>query len=825
MRFSPFLQSIVVATATLPVALGQELSATSTQDSEGHAVEPTSAVPGSPVVWDGADVLAGTASPAARGEVFYQPAETAAAATARSDEELANAPAIDPFSGSMHEAVHFAPDGDALWIRGKSYKAQASADGFTYIPFLGSNAPRNYPVAFRLRSAVLSGVPLALDASAGVSRVDNRIVLQRGPVDVVYDVALEQIEQSFRVDAAGAAGDLVLTLDVQSDLVSSRAGAGFRFDGPDGGMNYGAATVLDGRGRAAGVPAELQGGVLTLTVPASFLLAAEGQIVVDPILTTFTVDTASGDQGNVDVAYDATSDSYTFVYEDTFSATDRDLYRRTYQSNATYVGGGYVDSSADDWRNPSIANLNGEDAYLIVAARSSGTGYSDIVGRTLGAGPFLLGPVVVIGDTGSSTRWSNARPDVGGNSTSAPGGSFLVTWERIFSPTQTLPRMRTVQADGTLGTLMTFDNGVDLSRTEVVVSESTGNPSTVNVWNVAYRSVSILTGSEQIRGVTVNAAGAITNGPGTLYLVPAGSSARDIDVSDGLALGGYAPTYLVSFDNYAAVNNDVDLVVCRNNSFRRHLDLNLREHAILSRDQDQTQLGTTTEDFLVTYLEASGGQWTAYMTCLDLTEASEIAISERRTWLGTAGSAIQGGAALASRASGGLNSRYSGIGWARYDALGSDFEMEGATHYASNGYAGAFQYCESTANSTGDRSFLAMVGSSSTSATKTLVASALPGSQFGLLLTGSSMDFVPNPGGSRGNLCLGGQLGRYNALVSMASPGGVVSFAINPAVIPTPFGLHAAVAGDRYQWQLWHRDVVGGVATSNFTNAVSLLFQ
>jgi hypothetical protein len=35
----------------------------------------------------------------------------------------------------------------------------------------------------------------------------------------------------------------------------------------------------------------------------------------------------------------------------------------------------------------------------------------------------------------------------------------------------------------------------------------------------------------------------------------------------------------------------------------------------------------------------------------------------------------------------------------------------------------------------------------------------------------------------------------------------------------------AVAAGETWNFQSWHRDAVGGVATSNFTDAVQLDFQ
>jgi hypothetical protein len=65
-----------------------------------------------------------------------------------------DAPAID-----FSRVVFDQPGDGATWARGRTYKASFDAAGVTYIPFLGSNAPRNFPVrcgSSRRASAVRS---------------------------------------------------------------------------------------------------------------------------------------------------------------------------------------------------------------------------------------------------------------------------------------------------------------------------------------------------------------------------------------------------------------------------------------------------------------------------------------------------------------------------------------------------------------------------------------------------------------------------------------------------------------------------------------------
>ncbi len=84
--------------------------------------------------------------------------------------------------------LYYVEGDDGTWVRGATYKACANGDGFSYTPFLGSEAPRSYPVQFRLSGARLDGRELALNDEAVVSQNGDRLVLDRGDVEVRYDL-------------------------------------------------------------------------------------------------------------------------------------------------------------------------------------------------------------------------------------------------------------------------------------------------------------------------------------------------------------------------------------------------------------------------------------------------------------------------------------------------------------------------------------------------------------------------------------------------------------------------------------------------------------
>jgi len=103
----------------------------------------------------------------------------------------------------------------------------------------------------------------------------------------------------------------------------------------------------------------------------------------------------------------------------------------------------------------------------------------------------------------------------------------------------------------------------------------------------------------------------------------------------------------------------------------------------------------------------------------------------------------------------------------------------------------------------------------------TLSARNLPPNQFGYFLAAPTQAVVVNPGGSQGTLCLGQPVGRFAGQVQNSGIDGVISVAVDLTAIPQ---LGAVMSGDRLNFQGWFRDV-NPVPTSNFTDAVSVLFE
>lgn len=137
-------------------------------------------------------------------------------------------------------------------------------------------------------------------------------------------------------------------------------------------------------------------------------------------------------------------------------------------------------------------------------------------------------------------------------------------------------------------------------------------------------------------------------------------------------------------------------------------------------------------------------------------------------------------------------------------------------------------YCTANPNSTGSAGVISATGSRAASENDlTLVATNLSPQSFGMFLVSPTQEYVQNPVGSAGNLCLGGLIGRYVGPGQIQHTGdpGEFSLAIDLTSVPTPMGSHSVSAGEILNFQAWHRDRVGGQATSNFTDGLEVTFE
>ncbi len=136
-------------------------------------------------------------------------------------------------------------------------------------------------------------------------------------------------------------------------------------------------------------------------------------------------------------------------------------------------------------------------------------------------------------------------------------------------------------------------------------------------------------------------------------------------------------------------------------------------------------------------------------------------------------------------------------------------------------------YCDpAVTNSSGSPASIKALGSANPSDNAvTLWAENLPTGEFGFFLNGTGNGVTPMAGGSLGNLCVSGSIGRYNGPGQIFSAGalGRGALELDLTQTPTPQGLVTVLAGQTWNFQCWFRDTPA--SSSNFTNAVQVLFQ
>ncbi|MEM8711071.1 MAG: hypothetical protein AAGG01_08970 [Planctomycetota bacterium] len=95
----------------------------------------------------------------------------------------------------------------------------------------------------------------------------------------------------------------------------------------------------------------------------------------------------------------------------------------------------------------------------------------------------------------------------------------------------------------------------------------------------------------------------------------------------------------------------------------------------------------------------------------------------------------------------------------------------------------------------------------------------------GYLITSDGLGPRTVPPGSIGWLCLQGRIGRFVQQVQNADASGTMTFDVDPSAIPLFMGATAIQSGERWFYQLWYRDTLGGVPRSIFSSALAVTFN
>lgn len=455
----------------------------------------------------------------------------------------------------------------ALWAHGRTWKAAFDGSGFTYVPFLGSEAPRNEPVTFRL-DAVQCGDARLLVTAGTPERSEDRILVGRGACTERFDLHPDAVEQSWVFHTLPSRRALQLQLGVVTGLRGEDLGQGLVFRGPHGGVRYDRAVAIDARGDRCELDLELHGDRIELVVPAEFIATAELPLVVDPFTTTTGVSFAAAYQGNPDLAFDYTTQEFLIVWQNAYSATDHDIWAQRLDLAQTPIGVPFtIDFTTTSWAKPKVANNGLADTFLVVAECSQGFVSPFWIGGriwSLGGGSQ---PPFDVERAGVGGSWSGdaQNPDVGGDPLELGPTYFTVVWEREYSPTDHDILMRQVTSAGTLRS--SAPTPIDVStgyQTKPRIGKSNGYSFSNNYglqrWPIVYEDIYSATDTD-VRGCQVTWDGQFPTAVVTHTISATAADERTPVVSSPTEERNGSRQHLIAWSRASGADSDIVVAV------------------------------------------------------------------------------------------------------------------------------------------------------------------------------------------------------------------------------------------------------------------------
>ena len=736
-------------------------------------------------------------------------------------------------SAHAAELILDEPGDGRTWARGPSWKASLGAEGLTYIPFLGSDAPQNYPVAFDLSGVEIAGEALWLEGRTRTRRGET-VTLDRGSVSEVYHLTRDSVEQTFVFKELPLRAELVLLVYVQTDLQMTEKDGGFSFSNELGEVRYGAATAIDAEGRRLQLLQEPTAGGFRIVVPADFVSEAALPLVVDPIISTFSVTNDFRRQSDMDVAYDPANGNYQIAYAEFQSATDVDIVAVSFDSTlGSIFQVAAIDVSATSWTMPRNASSYEEEQFLCVALVGLGIGSRSVWGRTRDA------------DTGNGSQQFQISSvgaehvDVGGKGNEVPGDhDYMVVWQEADTVNADFDIVaQAVSGNASLtGPRRIVDGDAsDLDRFPSI-SKSSGQPgfaqSTQEYMIVWEREVSPT--NRNIRAQVMDYTGEMQGH--NQFNAYTFSDSRRPDVSAWSRLGGFGLErfWMIAFERRVSGAYKIFTVIALDGSADNARNIHTMQNLDVDRDHRTPRIATNLRDFFLTYQTIEpNGDYTAYLTALNVVhDDGELrsGLSLRRELLGTS-SGSPGEVAIGSHWDGGSMVGTSEVGdalalWLDRDGDPNSTEVAGSLVEELEIPVLGAQYCAAAPNSTGSSAWIAARGFQwGTGAALTLQSTEMPQNSFGHFLVSNVSGFVTNPGGSQGNLCLQGNVGRFNRAGEIRNSGLSGSFSLSGVVgndLPSPMGPVSAQPGETWYFQCWFRDIG---PSSNFSNAIEITFD
>ncbi|MEM9380950.1 MAG: hypothetical protein AAGB93_13445 [Planctomycetota bacterium] len=737
---------------------------------------------------------------------------------------------LDPaaFAAFSSELFLDEPGDGRTWARGATYKASFGHDGFVYRPFLGSDAPRSFPLELDLDRVRIAGEELPL-APRTRKREGRTVSLDRGGIVEVYHLAERQVEQTFVLDDLPVRGEIVLTMAVDTDLEPGLDGAGFTFSSGLGGVRYGGATAIDARGRQRSLEQHWTGEAIEIVVPADFVQSAELPLVVDPILSTFGVTNDTRRQVDVDVAYDGQNAIYQIVWSQVESGLDQDVFSAFYNVGAgTLFGAVSIDVTSSSWSMPRTAAAYGPQQFLCVALVGQTVDNRRVWGRTREAATGVRDAQFVISGTGAR------HVDVGGKG-NGPNSAYdyMTVWQQgeLFGADFDI-LAQPVDSDSTLtGPRLVIDGDSDDLDRFPSISKSSGRPGTSNADNeymIAWER-EVGTDDRNIRCQVIEYTG--TTLGHSQFRGYSFSDSRRPDVSTWDDADSYNGEryWVVAFERRTGSDYDIFGVVAQDGFADNAKSLAGMQDLDRDLDQLDPRLAYDGSDFLIAYRTPIGSSNQLYFTSVNvLHDDGELRLGtsvRRDSVVRSNGDAVRYGMATEFDGGGSVSSSV-GLLPAVATPITGDSEVTAAFVADFDPTVVGAQFCEAAANSTGGTAWIRATRGAAPVAgdSLSLLCSGLPANSFGHFICSTQDGFVVNPGGSSGNLCLQGAVGRFNRPNEVLNSGvnGAFDLLVDSSSFPTPTGSTSALSGQAWYFQTWFRDFG---PTSNFSNGVQVTFD
>ncbi|MCR9244235.1 MAG: hypothetical protein NXI31_04330 [bacterium] len=365
---------------------------------------------------------------------------------------IAQSPRLSPAATPSDGFVALLEDEGVLWGLGEDYRTRFLPSGIEFQPLLGKGEPVTRHLRFEMTA---SGRESQMLTAAAPKRRMADLVTQfvRGDVTEVYEVRADGLKQSFVfANKPAGQGDLVVRGELDTNMVLGGANStGIRFDATHGHVTIGRVIGWDATGRQVEGSLRLDGPVLEMRLPGSFVDTAVAPITLDPVIgSTNTV--SSGDEYRPDVAYDASNDVFLVVWYREVSSTDVDIRAQRVDASGANQGNGIgVRTGSDSSLVPRVANNNRRDCFVVAWHEDDGVGAlaRDIFARAISASNGSQGSVRTVAN-GSADEYG---VEVGGNRGTGTGNAdarVVLAWTKASANPNAELRAASLTIDSSL---------------------------------------------------------------------------------------------------------------------------------------------------------------------------------------------------------------------------------------------------------------------------------------------------------------------------------------------------------------------------------------